>query len=363
MQEAFSQSERNHNRFFLATDDFGKSWSVPSPGTLQGSAVYDTTEKNYHILYEPVRTTDEEDDTLIAIWKNIQAGNGRAIFPRILDAGNDGVGAFHIAALPDGMPLLDYMLASQPWSGKTVARVLAEFVWELDHQTALPIDKFAISYESIWIEQTIYGPRLFLGSLGGKLQNQAKADNMATLLSVFQDLVKDEGEDHRINRLIREMRKEEIDFKKIEERLSQFAMVGDSRNISWEPQNEPGSYFKNYSFPKVDVPDEEIEAETETKQTEEPSFLFRANVTSSQIKERPPKFPIRHRLQYFWSPNRKMAASALFLIATTFCFAACIVWAYYQMSWEAKSQLHYQLESSELYHVLNDQLKKCLSIF
>ncbi|WP_168340145.1 hypothetical protein, partial [Escherichia coli] len=128
----------------------------------------------------------EQRHHFLSLWEANHKGRFTAIFPEILDFGIDDEIPYYISRIPHGERLLDYLETSLPWPGQMAARVLCRFLTSLRFQEEISFNDLAIPFESLWIEKTIYGPRILIGDVALDSTPTANSDNAALILSIFK---------------------------------------------------------------------------------------------------------------------------------------------------------------------------------
>ncbi len=229
--------ELSVGRFKFARERGGELITVPSNRPLQGYVVHDESEYvSIHIL-----TSNDKGNRqhYLSLWEANHKGRFTAIFPEILDFGIDDEIPYYVSKIPNGERLVDYLEKSQPWPGQMAARVLCRFLTSLRFQEEISFNDLAISFESLWIEKTIYGPRILIGDVVLDHKPNANADNAALILSVFKELTKEEEPDRAISTMFANIAKGPLSLSFVEKNLKSFALAGDFRQIEWTSDNEP----------------------------------------------------------------------------------------------------------------------------
>ncbi|MDF1814547.1 MAG: hypothetical protein P1V20_20240 [Verrucomicrobiales bacterium] len=230
--------------FQFASDGAGNLIPVPASSPLQGYVVYETGEAEYSRIQILTSSDATDKERYLNLWDTILRRRPTSIFPEVIDFGEDDGIPYYISKFPHGEPLTLYLEDSPPWPGRTAARVISRFIASLRFQKEIAFHQNSIAYESIWVEKTIYGPRLIIGDVTLRPGDSASTDNAALMLSIFKDLTKEEEPDPAISDLFRKLSLGPMSLGVVEKALKQFAIAGDERNLQWTGANEPSPYLE-----------------------------------------------------------------------------------------------------------------------
>lgn len=253
-------------KFSFACDVKGKLVPVPSDPRLQGFVVRGEELLEFARLQIFAGNDAREREQLSAVWKESYEARATTIFPEIIACGEDDGIPYYVSKFPHGEPLSIYLDDSPPWPGQMAARVLCRFIGSLRNQAEIPINQYLISYDSLWVEKTIYGPRILIGDITLVPSPTASTDNAALILSVFKDLTKEDVNDPAITGLFHKLSQGPMSLGVVEKALRSFSITGDSRDLEWTEACDPDPMLER-CLARIDMVSEDqlIEAKDRSK--------------------------------------------------------------------------------------------------